>query len=291
MKKQTAIIMLVVVTVIWGGGFVATKLALDSGVSAGILNMIRGLVFSVLIFVFFSKDILTMSKEQLRIGLFVGIFNFMGFILQTIGAMYTAPSNSSFLTTTNVVMVPFLSWIILKSKPKMRNLISVVVCMTGMGVLTGIFATEFILNIGDVYTVAGAFFFALSIVLLAKQPENGHFAASAFLMGITLFFGGAIYAFFIEHASFTVVDWKNAILPILYLAVGSNFIAQTVQIIGQRYVPATTASLIFMLEGVFGAVFSIIWGFEQFTFNLLIGGGLILCSLILSEMPIIRKKR
>ena len=291
MKKQTAIIMLVAVTIIWGGGFVATKLALDGGVSAGMLNMIRGLVFSVLIFTFFSKEVLTMSKEQLKNGLFVGIFNFMGFILQTIGAMYTTPSNSSFLTTTNVVMVPFLSWIILKAKPKMRNLLAVVVCMTGMGVLTGIFQAEFVLNIGDAYTVAGAFFFALSIVLLAKQPEDGHFAAGAFLMGFTLFLGGAIYAFFIEGANFAAVDWKSTILPILYLAVGSNFIAQTLQIIGQRYVPATTASLIFMLEGVFGAIFSIVWGFEKFTLNLLVGGGLILCSLILSEMPIIKKKR
>lgn len=291
MKKQTAIIMLVVVTIIWGGGFVATKLALDGGVSAGMLNMIRGLVFSVLIFAFFSKEVLTMSKEQLKNGLFVGIFNFMGFIFQTIGAMYTTPSNSSFLTTTNVVMVPFLAWLILKSKPKMRNLLAVVVCMTGMGVLTGIFQAEFVLNMGDAYTVIGAFFFALSIVLLAKQPEDGHFAAGAFLMGFTLFLGGAIYTFFIEGANFAVVDWKSTILPILYLAVGSNFIAQTLQIIGQRYVPATTASLIFMLEGVFGAIFSIMWGFEKFTINLLVGGGLILFSLILSEMPIVKKKR
>lgn len=291
MKKQTAIIMLVVVTIIWGGGFVATKLALDGGVSAGMLNMIRGLVFSVLIFAFFSKEILTMSKEQLKNGLFVGIFNFMGFIFQTIGAMYTTPSNSSFLTTTNVVMVPFLAWLILKSKPKMRNLLAVVVCMTGMGVLTGIFQAEFVLNMGDAYTVIGAFFFALSIVLLAKQPEDGHFATGAFLMGFTLFLGGAIYTFFIEGANFAVVDWKSTILPILYLAVGSNFIAQTLQIIGQRYVPATTASLIFMLEGVFGSIFSIMWGFEKFTINLLVGGGLILFSLILSEMPIVKKKR
>ena len=108
MKKQTAILLLIIVTIIWGGGFVAIKQALDYGVSAGLLNMIRGLIFSVLVFACFPKAVLNMSKEQLKNGLLVGTFNFLGFILQAIGAIYTTPSNSSFLTTTNVVW--YLFW-------------------------------------------------------------------------------------------------------------------------------------------------------------------------------------
>ena len=291
MKKQTAIILLVFVTLIWGGGYVATKLALDAGVSAGILNVIRGLVFAILVFAFFPNAVFSMSKEQLKNGLFVGLFNSLGFIFQATGAMLTTPSNSSFLTTTNVVMVPFLAWALLKTKPKARNIVAVAVCIGGMAVLTGILQTSFVLNIGDIYTILGAFFFALSIVLLAKQPTGGHFAASAFVMGVTLFIGGALYAIFVEQATIAAIDWRHAILPILYLAVGSNFISQSLQIIAQRHITASTASLIMMLEGVFGSIFSIIWGFEKFTLNLVIGGGLILCSLVISEMPVLKKKK
>lgn len=286
MKKQTAIFLLIVVTVIWGGGFVAVKQTLDLGVTAGMLNTLRGRIFAALVFACFPRAVLNMSSRAFKTGLLAGTFNFLGFLFQAVGAGYTAPSNSSFLTTTNVVMVPFLAWAVLKTPPKKRNLAAVAVCMAGMAVLTGIISSGFVLNIGDVYTVAGAFFFALSIVLLARQPAGGHFAQSAFLMGLTLFAGSLLYAVFIERADFAACDWNSAIWPILYLAVGSNFIAQSLQIIAQKHLSASTASLIMMLEGVFGSVFSILFGYEKFTVNLLVGGSLILCSLFLSEVPV-----
>ena len=291
MKKQTAILLLVIVTVIWGGGFVAIKLSLDSGVSAGMLNMIRGFIFTVIVFAIFPGQVLGMSKAQLKNGLLVGLFNCIGFVLQAIGALYTTPSNSSFLTTTNVVMVPFLAWLLYKNKPKPRNIVAVFICMAGMAVLTDIVNVGLRLNIGDVYTIAGALGFGLSIVLLAKQPEGGHFAAGAFLLGLTLFLGGAFYMVVFENASFAAVNWKEAILPILYLSIGSNFIAQSMQIVAQRHLSASTASLVMMLEGVFGSVFSILFGFEKFTLGLLTGGGLILASLIISEVQIIKAKK
>ena len=290
MKKSTAILMLIVVTIIWGGGFIGIKMALDGGMTAGTLNMARGFIFTAIVFGAFHQHILNMSREELVNGILVGTFNALGFITQAVGALYTTPSNSSFLTTTNVVMVPFMAWAIFKVRPKLRNLVAVVVCMAGMGVLTGAFETEFILNIGDLYTVVGALFFGLSIVFLAKQPEGGHFSTGAFMMGITLFMAGAVYTVFFEDISLSAIPWAKVIWPVLYLAVGSNFVAQSMQIVAQRYLSASTACLILMLEGVFGSVFSVLFGYEPFTTNLLLGGGLIVCSLILSEIQVVKKK-
>lgn len=290
MKKSTAILMLIVVTIIWGGGFIGIKMALDGGMTAGTLNMARGFIFTAIVFGAFHQHILNMSREELVNGILVGTFNALGFITQAVGALYTTPSNSSFLTTTNVVMVPFMAWAIFKVRPKLRNIVAVVVCMAGMGVLTGAFETEFILNIGDLYTVVGALFFGLSIVFLAKQPEGGHFSTGAFMMGITLFMAGAVYTVFFEDISLSAIPWAKVIWPVLYLAVGSNFVAQSMQIVAQRYLSASTACLILMLEGVFGSVFSVLFGYEPFTVNLLLGGGLIVCSLILSEVQVVKKK-
>ncbi len=291
MKKNTAIILLILAAIIWGGGFVATKIALDSGLSVGILNSVRGLMFTLLVFAFFPKQILNMSKAQLRIGLLVGVFNFLGFLFQSMGAQYTAPSNSSFLTTTNVVMVPLLAWAMYKIKPKLQNFLAVAVCLFGMAILSGLFNAEFIVNIGDVYTIICALFFALSIVMLAKPPEGGHFAASAFLLGLTLFIGSSLYFIVFEKAQVPTFEISDVILPVIYLGVGSSFIAQTLQVLAQKYVPASTASLILLLEAVFGSIFSIAWGFESFTSNLLIGGSLILLSLVLSEIPLIKPSK
>lgn len=290
MKKQTAIFILIIVTIIWGNGFVATKMALDMGVTPGIMNAVRGLIFAVLIFVAFPKQIMSMNREEFKIGIIVGTFNFVGFILQTIGAIYTAPSSSSFLTTTNVVMVPFLSWIAFKQRPKAKNFIAVGFCMVGMAILTGILSQGVSLNKGDLYTLGCAFAFAMSIVLLAKPVEGGHFAASAFLIAFTHFIGSLLYFFVAEKAYIPQIDWKIAILPVLYLGIFSSFIAQTLQVMVQKYITASTASLIMMLEGVWGSVFSIMFGYENFTMNLLVGGLFIVASLVLSEIQLVKKR-
>ena len=70
----------------------------------------------------------------------------------------------------------------------------------------------------------------------------------------------------------------------LYLGIFSSVLAQSLQILAQRYVSPNTASLVFMFESVFGSIFSIAFGFEQFTSSLVIGGGLIMASLVISEV-------
>lgn len=284
MNKHTAILLLFLVTVIWGGGFPATKLSLEFGVTVGITNMVRGGIFTLLVFIAFRRQILSLKKSDFKVGLLAGSANMAGFLLQTIGTQYTTLSNSAFLTTTNVVMIPFIAWVLMKRRPTGKNYAAVAVCMLGTAVLAGVFQNGLSFNSGDIYTLLCSFAFGLSIVLLAMQKTDTHFAAGAFMMGLTHFLGGAAYFVFAEGAHIPALDWKIAILPVLYLGVCSSFIAQSIQVAAQRYVNPSTASLVLMFESVFGSIFSIMFGFEQFTWNLLIGGSLIVASLIISEV-------
>lgn len=291
MKKQTAILIMLLVTVIWGGGFPATKLALDFGVTVGITNMVRGAIFTLLVFVVFHKHIVKMKLKDIKIGLLAGTANVLAFLLQTIGTQYTTLSNSAFLTTTNVIMIPFMVWVLMKKRPVMKNFAAMGICMVGTAVLAGVFKNGLSFNIGDLYTLACAFFYGLSIVFVAMQPNDSHFSISAFMMGLTHFLGGALYFVVAEGAHIPSLDWKIAILPVLYLGVLSSFTAQTLQILAQRYVSPNTASLVFMFESVFGSIFSILFGFEIFTVSLFIGGGLIMLSLMISELELKKKKQ
>ena len=293
MKKQTAILVMLLVTIIWGGGFVAIKIALDMGVTVGLMNMIRAAMFTVLVFAFFHQHIVHMTKDEFKVGLLAGAANMMGFVLQSIGAQYTTLSNSAFLTTTNVVMIPFMAWVLMKRKPVAKNYIAVAICMVGTAVLAGVFQNGLSFNIGDLYSLACAFGFGLSIVFLAMQKSESHFAVGAFMVAVTHFLGGAFYFVFAEGMHMPQIDWKLAILPLIYLGVGSSFMAQSLQVAAQKYVNPSTASLVLMFESVFGSIFSIMFGFEQFTFNLLIGGSLIVASLVVSEVDFktLKKKK
>ncbi len=286
MNKNTAIALLLIVAVVWGGGFVGAKIALDAGISVGLLNMLRGSIFATCVFVFFSKHILSMDKQTFKRGALVGCFNFLGFIFQTLGAELSIPSNTAFLTTTNVAMVPFIVWAMYKVKPHLKSFVSVGLCIFGMMILTGVLSDGITLSVGNFYTLCGAFFFAFSIVLLSKQSDNSHFSVSAFMMGLMLCIGSSGYFVVIEKAVVPSVDWATAVPAILYLSICSNFIGQTLQVMVQKHIPATTACLIMLLEAVFGSIFSIIWGFENFTTILLIGGALILFSVIMSEVDL-----
>lgn len=81
-----------------------------------------------------------------------------------------------------------------------------------------------------------------------------------------------------------------ALIPVIYLGVLSSFAAQTMQIAAQKHLSAVTASLVMMLEGVFGSLFSVIAGFEPFTVSLLVGGVMIISSLVLSEVEFKKKE-
>ncbi|MBQ8733862.1 MAG: DMT family transporter, partial [Anaerotignum sp.] len=281
-----AILIMLLVTVSWGGGFVAIKMGIDLGVPVGLMNMIRAAIFTVLILILFHKHIFNMKKDEFKIGFLAGTANMMGFLLQSIGAQYTTVSNSAFLTTTNVVMIPFMAWVIMKRKPQPKNFVAVAICMVGTAVLAGVFRNGLSFNIGDIYSLACAFAFGLSIVFLAMQKSESHFAVGAFMIAVTHFMGGALYFIFAEGMTVPHIDWKMAVLPLIYLGAGSSFLAQSLQVAAQKHVNPSTASLVPMFESVFGSIFSIMFGFETFTLNLLVGGSLIVASLVVSEVDL-----
>ena len=64
-----------------------------------------------------------------------------------------------------------------------------------------------------------------------------------------------------------------------YLALACSIIATLLQVPGQRYISATPASLILLLEPLVATLFSVLLGLEDIDFYKVTGGALILISL------------
>ena len=109
MRKYLAIFGLILVTVIWGGGFVASDMALES-MSPFQIMTIRFFLGMVILGGISLPGMKALKKEEIRAGILMGCALFAGFALQIIGLQYTTPSKNAFLTATNVVMVPFLAF-------------------------------------------------------------------------------------------------------------------------------------------------------------------------------------
>jgi drug/metabolite transporter (DMT)-like permease len=284
MTKSIANVLLLIAAALWGSGFVVTKIALNANVSAGFVNFSRGFLFVVLVLMFFYKKIFKMTLKDLKIGLIAGLLNFGGFITQTIGVQYTTPSNNAFISATYVVIIPFLAWAIYQKKLPIKSFVSIAFCLLGMTILTGILNRALTLNIGDVYSFICALFYAASIVYLGYGARATDVSILAFMLAVVQAIGGLFFFFFVEEGQLTNINWSVAIVPLLYMGIICSFVGQTIQVLAQKHTSATSAGLIMMLEGVFGSIFSVAFGFESFTVQLVVGGMLIMISIILMEV-------
>lgn len=286
MRKAVANGLLLLIAVLWGSGFIGSKLAVDYGMGPGIINGFRGSIFALVTGIFFAKHVAKMTREDFLVGVIAGILNFGGMYLQTAGVQYTTPSNNAFLTSAYVVIVPFILWLVTRRRPHAMSFLAAGVCLAGMAALSGIFRTALKVNIGDVISLAGAVLDAAGIVFLAYKTGRTHFSAVAFLMGVVQAIGGFVVFLFAESTMLAQIQWQICIWLVLYLGLVCSFIAQTIQVVAQRHTTPTTAGIIMMLEGVFGSVFSILLGFESFSIELVAGGALITLSIVFSELDI-----
>jgi drug/metabolite transporter (DMT)-like permease len=273
-------LLLLLITASWGLSYPLTTMVLDRGMSSNTIVMFRGMFFLICCCIFFRKTIVRMKGRGFLHGLFAGICNLAGNILQTLGMVFTLPSNCAFLTVTNVIMVPFVALVLFREKPARRSLISVPLCVFGMAVLTGIFKAGLAVNIGDLYSLAGAFAFSLTIALLSHGKTD--FRVTAFGLDLAQFTGG-LAAMLSCGETLAAVQWNFVLPALLFMGVVATFIAASTQCYAQKYISSTSAALIMTMEGVLGSVFSILLGLETFTRALVLGGLLIVLSIVIME--------
>ena len=170
MKKGVAIGGLILVTVIWGGGFVASDMALESMKPFQIM-MVRFLLASVLM------GLVSMGQRKkeakienragaVKAGMLMGLTLFAGFALQIVGLQYTTPSKNAFLTALNVVIVPFIAFVILKKKVGVKGIIGAVMAVAGVALLS--LNGNLTLGIGDLLSLFCAVGFAFQIFLTGE---------------------------------------------------------------------------------------------------------------------------
>lgn len=275
LKKPVAVAILTAVTMIWGASFTLVKLLLDAGMAAGFINLFRGAGFALLVAAFWGRELKKMKWKESLVGLVAGFSNAVAYLFQSAGVGLTTPSTGAFLTILSIVFVPLLSLVIFKIRPSWRLLPAVALALTGTFLLTGMSFDNFRLGAGEGMLIGCAFSFAVSITVLSNAGAGASLRVTAFWMGITQTVSGLIYVLVFERAAVPAVNWSQAWLPLAALVIAGTFVASSLQVVCQRSIEASTAAMIMSLEAVFGTVVSLIAGFDTFSTQLLLGGGLI----------------
>ena len=264
MKKYLAIFGLILVTVIWGGGFVASDMALESLTPFQIMTF-RFFLGTVILGGISLPGMKDIKKEEIRAGFFMGCALFAGFALQIVGLQYTTPSKNAFLTATNVVMVPFIAFLVYKKTVGMNGIVGAVMAIVGVGILS--LNGNLSLGAGDALTLVGAVGFAFQIFLTGEL-------ATAFLLSAV---------FLAAQGQFSVHATSTGWLSVLYLGAVSTALTYLLQTNCQKYVDETKAAIILSMESVFGTLFSVILLHENVTMRMIGGCVLILAAVILSN--------
>lgn len=283
-NNKTAIIALWITAVVWGTGFVGTDFALQTGASALLITSMRFLIASFILLIIFNKKLLSIKISTIKTGTIAGILLLGGFTLQTFGQSLTTVSNSSFITSTTVIMVPFIVWIIEKKRPEIKYFILALTAMIGACILTVDFNSGFELNMGDIIVLISAGCFAMHIAYLGKAGKGLDSTHLTFIQLTTIGILSFILLILFE-AKTTSIDTIIAVIPsTVYLALFSSCLCYYFQTTAQQYTKSSKAALILCMEGFFGSLFAIILGIDTLTTSVFIGGACIITSVILSEV-------
>ncbi|WP_164121256.1 DMT family transporter [Sharpea azabuensis] len=273
-------LLLVFAAMIWGSAFVAQKSGGTIGgfTYNGIRTLLGGLV---LIPIYFLLRKNKEMKTSMMGGIFCGLALFIASNLQQFGINNTSASKAGFITSLYAIIVPFLS-IFLHKKIRPIVWVSVVISLAGLYLLN--YSAEGLsINTGDIQLMLCALAFAFQILIIDHYSDH----VNGVLMSATQFIVAGLLSivcmFLFEKPQ--INDILASWWPIVYAGVFSCAIAYTLQIVGQRYVPPTEASLIFCLESVFSLLAGTIFLHERMKAINYIGCLLIFIAVVLSQWP------
>ena len=274
---------LLLAATIWGFSFVIVKDSLDY-IGAFYMIAYRYTIAAVVMSLIFIKKWKLLSREYIRHGMLTGLFLFLAYATQTVGCDYTTAGKNAFLTTFYVIMIPLLTWLLFRKRPRFYVFIAAAMSLTGIGLLA-LGSGDKGINIGDVLTLICGIFFALHIIYTEEYNRKG--GDPLFLTLLQFIFtaiAGWISApFFDGTFPMTTAFTGRVVGSMLYLGLLSTMVGFSLQNIGLKYVQSSIASLFLSFESVFGILFSTLILHEVFTLKMLIGCTLIFLAVILAE--------
>lgn len=276
-------ILMWITAMIWGFAFVAQRAGMeDIGPFAfsSIRFALGGISLLPLVVFYHRRGENFFRKNLWFSGLLAGFVLFCGASAQQIGMVDTPAGKAGFITGLYVVMVPVLG-LLWKRKTGLAIWAGVALAVVGMYLLS--IREGFSMLPGDLWVLAGAFFWANHVLVIAWLSPQFNSVQLAVVQFFTVSLLSAVCAF-----GFETTTWSNvygAMWPILYGGLMSVGIAYTLQVVAQKYAHPAYASIVLSLETVFAALGGWLVLHETFTLRELAGSLLILGGIFVAQLP------
>ena len=294
MSKFKGQLALMLAAIIWGSAFIFQKMGMDH-IGPFTFSMFRFTLGSLpLLLVIYiagkindrkppeaQKEITPWTDKTLLMGgLLCGIGSFAGASLQQIGLVYTTAGKAGFLTSLDIIIVPFFM-LFLRQKVSRITWLGVAVALLGAWMLS---VTEgFTIEIGDAFVMGCAVAYSFQIMFIDHYADKVDVLKLSFLQFFLTGLLSIPFALIFETIELqSIIDCAG---PIAYVAFMEVTLAFTLQVVGQKYTPPASAAIIMSLESVFAVICGAAFLGEVMTGRELAGCVIMFAAFIITQIP------
>lgn len=298
MKKETSTLknslLLLLTATIWGVAFVAQSVSMDyiGGFTFNAVRNIIGAITLVPVILIFSKqdpaadqnpaDRQKARKTLITGGICCGILLCLASNFQQFGIKYTTVGKAGFITACYIIIVPIIG-IFLKKKCSPFIWIAVLLSLGDLYLLCISPGEGFSIGKGDTLVLICAVLFSFHILTVdhfSPLVDGVKMSCIQFLVCGIL---SGIPALIFENPNITNI--LQAWMPILYAGILSCGVAYTLQIVGQKGMNPTVASLIMSLESCISVIAGWLILGQNLSSREIFGCVLMFGAIVLAQLP------
>ena len=279
--------LLLLTAIIWGSAFVAQSVGMEY-VEPFTFTFTRSIIGGIVLI-----PVIVLLRKTRSAGMRITKYEWLGGIccgialcaasnFQQIGMLHTTVGKAGFITALYVVIVPILG-LFLKKRVPILIWLCVVLSVVGLYLLC-MPKGAFTVAQGDVLVLICALLFSFHILIIDYFSPKGDGVVISCIQFFVCGILSGIIMLFVENPSFANI--MDAKWSILYAGALSSGVAYTLQVVAQKNVNPTVASLILCLESVVAVLAGWIILGDKLTSRELTGCIFMFVAIVLAQLPI-----
>ncbi len=280
-REYGADFLLFLVALAWGSTFFIVQEVVES--TPVYVFLFWRFLFAFLLMALVSyKRLRSVDFTTLRAGSILGIFMFLGFAFQTFGLTMSLSSTVAFLTGLNVVIVPFLLYIIFKTKASIYSVFGAIIAAIGLYFLT--YGGKLGFGLGEAFAFICAVMFALHIVFTDRFSKKYDVMSLVTIqLGVVALLSCVASLLFDGYLMPKELN-STLIYALIATVLFATVFAFWVQTSMQRFTTPAKTAIIFTMEPVSAGIFGYLFAGEVLSLAQLLGAFLILFGMISAEL-------
>lgn len=259
-KVLLSSILLFITAFLWGLAFVfqTTGMKTIGPITFNAIRFLLGGIFLIPVYLIMNRERILKKenifgdksfKEGIKGGSIIGIILLFAAMTQQSSLLFTTVGKAGFITVLYIVIVPIIHFI-MGDKISKRIVFCIILSIIGLYFLT--MKGSFFISYGDLLVLMSAIIYSFHIMTIDKYSKIGNSLVITITQFLIAGILSLIWAMLVEKPTFSNILY--AYKAIIYTGIFSCGIGYTLQVIGQRNLNPTIASLIMSLESVFAAL-------------------------------------